>query len=66
VKKKVNEKEKRIGENVEECEVKGHGFWPSLTPQLSLFLPSLSFAMGLLAKRRSTKRRRALYQRLLK
>jgi hypothetical protein len=42
-------------EKVEEWEVKSHVHWPSLTPHISLFTHSLSFVMGILAKRGITK-----------
>jgi hypothetical protein len=42
----------RIGEKVEEWEMKGHACWPSPYPQLSLFIPLFSLSKGfLLAKR---------------
>jgi hypothetical protein len=34
-KKKLNEKKKKIGEKVEEGEMKGHGCWPSPYPPIS-------------------------------
>jgi len=48
-KRKINEKKKknRIWEKATKGEMKGHGYWPFLTAQLSLFSPSLSFSMGI-------------------
>jgi hypothetical protein len=45
-------RKKIIEEKVEEWEVKSHVCWPSLTPQLSLFPPSLSLARGLFGQER--------------
>jgi len=54
--RKLNEKKKRKRrEKVEECETKGEDCWPSPNPHLSLLPQSLSFAMGLLASRGTTK-----------